>query len=233
MESGFAPIVIDHSSQMRVLRVGANLSGTSLGSAAREFERQAADLRARFPDVVFRFGGQAKEQQDTAMDLMVILFLGVLLTYFIMAAQFESFLAPFVIMFAVPFAFTGSFLALSLVSENFNVLAFLGLIMLVGIVVNNAIVLVDYIGLMRREGMPLHEAVVETARRRLRPILMTSITTMAGVLPLALSSGEGYEMWRPIGVTMVGGLLVSSLVTLVLIPALYVTFERFRARRGG
>lgn len=233
VESGFAPIVIDRSSQMRVLRVGANLSGTSLGSASREFERQAADLRARYPDVVFRFGGQAKEQQDTALDLMVILFLGVLLTYFIMAAQFESFLDPFVIMFAVPFAFTGSFLALSVVGENFNVLAFLGLIMLVGIVVNNAIVLVDYINRMRGEGTPLHEAVVETARRRLRPILMTSITTMAGVLPLALSSGEGYEMWRPIGVTMVGGLLVSSLVTLVLIPSLYVTFERFRVRARG
>ncbi len=230
VESGFAPIVIDHSSQMRVLRVGANLSGTSLGSVAREFERAAKDLRARFPDVVFRFGGQAREQKETALDLIVILFLGVLLTYFIMAAQFESFLDPFVIMFAVPFAFTGSFLALSIAGENFNVLAFLGLIMLVGVVVNNAIVLVDYVNLLRREGMPLYEAVVETARRRLRPILMTTITTLAGVLPLAFAKGEGYEMWRPIGVTMLGGLSVSSLVTLVLIPALYVTFERFRVR---
>lgn len=232
LESGFAPIVIEHSSQLRVLRVAANIAGTSLGTAAREFERRAEEVRAKYPDLVFRFGGQAKEQKETAFDLLVILLLGILLTYFIMAAQFESFLDPFVIMFAVPFAFSGSFVALSIVGENFNLLAFLGLIMLVGIVVNNAIVLVDYLNLLRRQGLPLQEAVLETTRRRLRPILMTTITTIAGVLPLAFAKGEGYEMWRPIGVTIIGGLSVSSLVTLVLVPVLYVSFERFRSTKS-
>ena len=232
IESGFAPIVIEHASQIRVLRVGANLAGTSLGTAAAEFERRAAELRANHPDLIVRFGGQAKEQQETAMDLILILALGVLLTYLIMAAQFESFLDPFVIMFSVPFAFSGSFFALALIGENFTVLAFLGLIMLVGVVVNNAIVLVDFVNLMRQQGLGLHEALIETARRRIRPILMTAITTVFGVLPLAFASGEGYEMWRPIGVTMVGGLLFSTLVTLILVPCLYASFERLRTRES-
>lgn len=230
IESGFAPISIEHSSQVRVLRVGANLSGASLGEVSRLFEEKALTLRSRYPDLTFRLGSQAKEQKETAFDLITILFLGILLTYFIMAAQFESFLDPFVIMFSVPFAFTGSFLALAIVGDHFNLLAFLGVVMLVGIVVNNAIVLVDYVNLMRSQGRALVEAVVETARRRLRPILMTSLTTIIGVIPLATASGEGYEMWRPIGVTLIGGLLVSSLVTLILVPCVYMSTERLRRR---
>jgi HAE1 family hydrophobic/amphiphilic exporter-1 len=223
---GFAPVTIEHSSLLRVIRIGANLANTSLGEASRAFEQKALGLKQKYPDIVFRFGGQAKEQRETGMDLVIILALGILLTYLIMAAQFESFLHPLVIMFSVPFAFSGSFIALSLVGENFNVLAFLGIIMLVGIVVNNAIVLVDYVNLLRSRGMELTEALVETGKRRLRPILMTTITTLVGVLPLALARGEGFELWRPIGITMLGGLTLSSLVTLVLIPAMYEGIEK-------
>lgn len=228
--SGFSPISIDHSSQRRVLRVGANLAGSSLGDVTAAYEQKAGPIRERYPDLVFRYGGQAKEQQDNFVDLMMMLALGIFLTYLIMAAQFESFMDPLVIMFSVPFAFTGTFLALAIRGENFNVLAFLGAIMLVGIVVNNAIVLVDYVNFMRRGGTPLVEAVVETSRRRLRPILMTTITTLFGIIPLAVASGEGSELWRPIGITMLGGLSLSTGVTLVLVPCLYVTFERFRSK---
>ncbi len=228
--SGFSPISIDHSAQRRVLRVGANLGGSSLGDVTREYESKVGPIREKYSDLVFRYGGQAKEQQENFFDMLMMLALGILLTYLVMAAQFESFMDPLVIMFSVPFAFTGTFIALAIRGENFNVLAFLGAIMLVGIVVNNAIVLVDYVNFMRRGGTPLIEAVVETSRRRLRPILMTTITTMFGIIPLAVASGEGSELWRPIGITMVGGLSLSTGVTLVLVPCLYVTFERFRSK---
>lgn len=230
---GFAPETIEHASLLRVIRIGANLANTSLGEASRAFEQKSEVLKQKYPDIVFRFGGQAKEQRETATDLIIILALGILLTYLIMAAQFESFLHPFVIMFSVPFAFSGSFIALSLVGENFNVLAFLGIIMLVGIVVNNAIVLVDYVNLLRSRGMALTEALVETGKRRLRPVLMTTITTLVGVLPLALARGEGFELWRPIGITMLGGLTLSSVVTLVLVPTLYEATERLFSKKGG
>ncbi len=228
--SGFSPISIDHVDQRRVLTVGANTFDRSLGEIAAEFDRRSEDLRHTYDDLTFRWGGEVKQQRENSALLGLVLLIGVLLTYLVMASQFESFLDPFVIMFSVPFAFTGSFLALAASGDNFNVLAFLGLIMLVGIVVNNAIVLIDYINLMRSEGHPLLDAVVETTRRRLRPILMTTITTIIGTVPLALASGEGYELWRPIGVTVVGGLTLSTAVTLVIIPSLYVTFERFRKR---
>lgn len=228
--SGFSPIAIDHAEQRRVLAVGANVFERSLGEIAGDFDAQSTDLRHTYDDLTFRWGGQVKEQRENSALLGLVLLLGVLLTYFIMASQFESFLDPFVIMFSVPFAFTGSFLLLAAMGQNFNVLAFLGLIMLVGIVVNNAIVLIDYINLMRDQGLPLIEAVVETTRRRLRPILMTTLTTAIGTLPLAFASGEGYELWRPIGITVVGGLALSTTVTLIIIPSLYVSFERFRKR---
>ncbi len=228
--SGFSPIAIDHAEQRRVLAVGANVFDRSLGEIAADFDAQSKELKLKYDDLTFRWGGQVKEQRENSALLGLVLLLGVLLTYLIMASQFESFLDPFVIMFSVPFAFTGSFLLLAAMGQNFNVLAFLGLIMLVGIVVNNAIVLIDYIGLLRDQGLPLVEAVVETTRRRLRPILMTTLTTAIGTLPLAFASGEGYELWRPIGITVVGGLTLSTAVTLVIIPSLYVSFERFRKR---
>lgn len=231
VESGFSPISIDHTAQQRVLRVGANLHNASLGSVSAEFDARARELRARYPDLTFRWGGQAKEQRETGKDLAIMLLLGVILTYLIMAGQFESFADPFAIIFSVPFAFSGSFLALALSRSNFSALAFLGLVMLVGIVVNNAIVLVDYVNLMRSQGFRLIEAVVETARRRLRPILMTTITTLFGIAPLAFASGEGSELWKPIGITMLGGLSLSTLVTLVIVPCLYVTIEKIRRKK--
>ena len=150
--------------------------------------------------------------------------------YMVMAAQFESLLDPFIVMFSVPFAWTGVAFGLLLTGVSLSVLAFLGLVMLAGIVVNNAIVLVDYINILRRDGMPLKEAVISGGAKRLRPVLMTTITTLFGMLPLALSKGEGSELWRPLGISMLGGLSLSTFITLVLVPVIYSGFKNKKSK---
>ena len=150
----------------------------------------------------------------------------------IMAAQFESLLDPFIIMFAVPFTFTGVFLGLFLTGVTLSIISFLGIIMLMGIVVNNAIVLISYINILRARGYSMLEAVTAGGKDRLRPVLMTTVTTLAGLLPLALSRGEGSEIWQPLGVTMLGGLTVSTLITMFFVPTLYAIFEA-RIKKNG
>ena len=144
----------------------------------------------------------------------------------VMAAQFESLIDPFIVMFSVPFAFTGVAFGLFFSNVHLGVLSFLGLVMLVGIVVNNAIVLVDYINILRRKGLSMYEAITVGGTNRLRPVLMTTITTLLCMLPLALSQGEGSELWRPLGVSMLGGLTLSTFITLVLIPVLYASLKK-------
>ena len=144
----------------------------------------------------------------------------------VMASQFGSFIDPLIVIFSVPFAFSGVAFGLFLGNVNLGVLSFLGLVMLAGIVVNNAIVLVDYINLLRKRNLSVEEAIVSGAANRLRPILMTTITTLFGMLPLAISKGEGSELWRPLGVSMLGGLSLSTLVTLVLVPVMYMILKR-------
>lgn len=175
------------------------------------------------------FGGDVERQQESFADLGFLLLLAVALVYMVMASQFESFLDPFVVMFSIPFAFVGVVWAFLISNTTLSMTSFLGVIMLMGIVVNNAIVLVDYTNIMRKRGLALEEAVMTAGRRRLRPVLMTAFTTIFGMLPLAVLRYAGSEMWRPLGVAMIGGLLVSTLVTLVLIPTLYTIFEsKFR-----
>ena len=137
----------------------------------------------------------------------------------------ERYAHPFIIMFAVPFTFTGVFLGFLLTMTTLSVITFLGIIMLMGIVVNNAIVLISYINILRARGYSMLEAVTRGGRDRLRPVLMTTITTLAGLLPLALSRGEGSEIWRPLGITMIGGLSISTLVTMLFVPTLYAVVE--------
>jgi HAE1 family hydrophobic/amphiphilic exporter-1 len=143
----------------------------------------------------------------------------------VMAAQFESLLDPFIIMFAVPFTFTGVFLAFLVTGTTLSIITFLGIIMLMGIVVNNAIVLISYINILRGRGYSMLEAVTQGGKDRLRPVLMTTITTLVGLLPLAISRGEGSETWQPLGITMLGGLTVSTLITMLFVPTLYAVFE--------
>jgi HAE1 family hydrophobic/amphiphilic exporter-1 len=143
----------------------------------------------------------------------------------VMASQFESLLDPFIVMFSIPFAFVGVVWAFVISNTTLSMTSFLGVIMLMGIVVNNAIVLVDYTNILRKRGLSVKEAVTTSGKRRLRPVLMTAFTTIFGMLPLAVMQYTGSEVWRPLGVAMIGGLLVSTMVTLVLVPTLYTIFE--------
>ena len=181
--------------------------------------------------------GDYEDQQNMFRDLIMLMVLIIILVYMVMASQFESFLSPLVIMFSVPFAFTGVILGLRLTGTALGVMSMIGIIILLGIVVKNGIVLIDYTILMRERGMGIVDASVTAARSRLRPILMTTLTTVLGMLPMALGTGEGAEMWRSLGMTVCWGLTFSTLITLVLIPAAYCSLasmqERRRARRNN
>jgi len=148
----------------------------------------------------------------------------VVLVFIVMAAQFESMTYPFIIMFSIPFAFSGILMALAISGTTLNVMSMLGGIMLIGIVVKNGIVLIDYTMLCRERGMSALRAAVVAGRSRLRPVLMTTFTTILGMVPMAISQGEGAEMWRPLGVSVIGGLTVSTILTLILVPVLYCSF---------
>lgn len=221
---GTGPLVINHKSQQRLVKVTANLMGISLGEAAEKVKSILKDNPS--PESVdVQLSGQLSEQGDSFNDLYLILVIGILLVYMVMAAQFESFKDPFIIMFAIPFTLVGIILAFLISGLTLSITTFIGVIMLMGIVVNNGIVLVDYINLLRQRGFDLKEAIIEAGRSRMRPVLMTSFTTMLGMLPMALSKGMGREMYSPLGVTIIGGLFVSTIITLVLVPTIYSMFH--------
>ena len=224
----YSPIEIQRRDRQRIIPVGANVEGRALGDVVKDLQERIKNLDIP-PGVEIKFAGQVEEQAKAFSDLFQVLLLGIILTYMIMASQFESLLHPFVIMFSVPFAFTGVVLGLLLFGVPFGLTAFMGLIMLVGIVVNNAIVLVDYTNLLRARGYELYEAITTAGRTRLRPVLMTTLTTILGTLPLAIFRGEGSELWRPLGITMLGGLTFSTLITLILVPTVYSIFEHKKA----
>jgi len=221
---GRGPVVIERKDQARVVYVGANYYGRSLGEVVSDLKEGLA--RMRVPEGIdVKIGGSAKEQAESFRWLGIAFFVGILLVYMVMAAQFESFVDPFVILFSIPFAVTGVIWALLITGKTLSIISLVGMIMLVGIVVNNAIVLVDYINIMRARGFGLREAILVTGPRRLRPVLMTAFTTIFALLPLALRTGEGSELWSPLAVSVIGGLLVSTLITLVFVPVMYSIFE--------
>jgi HAE1 family hydrophobic/amphiphilic exporter-1 len=219
------PLSIEHEEKERVVKVEADLRGRSLGGAIKDVRRSLAEIMMP-RDVRIEIGGTAEQFQESFQTLFLALIVGIVLVYAVMAAQFESFLDPFIIMFAIPFAVTGVFLAFFITRQPLSIMGYVGLIMLTGIVVNNAIVLVDYTNILRRRGKNLMEAVLDAGRRRLRPVLMTTFTTVFGLLPLAISRAEGAELWSPLGISVIGGLLFSTMVTLILVPVLYTIFER-------
>jgi len=186
-------------------------------------------------DIMVNIAGSYEDQQDSFKDMGMLMILILILVYIVMAAQFESFGYPFIIMFSVPFALTGVLAGLAFTGTPLNIMGMLGLLMLFGIVVKNGIVLIDYTILCRERGMGVAEAVVTAGRSRLRPILMTALTTIFGMVPLAVGRGVGAEMWNALGVTVACGLTVSTFVTLFLIPAMFSLSadrkERRRARR--
>jgi len=225
------PVSIRRLNQERVVTVSGGFEGSDLGSVVEHVRESLADLTVPEGFTVF-FGGEFEEQQKAFKQLLIGLLLAVALVYMVMASLFESLLHPLIMLLSVPFAMIGIVLTLLLTGTTLNMNSFLGAIVLVGVVVNNAIILVDYINLLRREGkMDLTAAVIEGGRRRLRPILMTMLTTSLALLPVALGLGEGGEMQSPLARVVIGGLLSSSLITLILIPCLYVSFETFMAKR--
>jgi HAE1 family hydrophobic/amphiphilic exporter-1 len=227
-QRGRGPTEIRHIDGQRVQYITANLeTGVALGDAVERIRARLSDmpLPAGFSIV---FGGAYREQQESQRDFLITLVMALVLVYMVMAGQFERFLDPLIVMFAVPMAAIGVVPTLLLTGTTLNVQSIMGIVMLVGIVVNNAIVLVDYINLKRREdGLDVREAAREAGRTRLRPILMTTSTTVLGLLPLALGLGEGSGMQAALARVVVGGLLASTLVTLFLIPTLYVEATRW------
>jgi len=221
----WSPPNIERKRKERIVTVSTVPSGISLGELATAIrtEINGIDIPS---DMMVVVGGAYEDQQESFMDLGMLLLLSLLLVYLVMASQFESFLTPLVIMFSVPFSFTGVIWALFITNTTLSVIAALGAVLLIGIVVKNGIVLVDYINLMRDRGYEMVEAIALAGRSRLRPVLMTALTTILGMLPLALSIGEGAEIWKPMGITVIGGLLFSTLLTLVIVPVVYMAFMK-------
>ena len=220
------PVRIERMDQERVVTVSADISGRKMSSVLsdiRELLRTVPVPR----DFSIGFGGDYEEQQKSFRELLLSCILALVLVYMVMACQYESLRDPFVVMFSVPLAAIGVILMLFFTGTTFNVQSFIGSIMLGGIVVNNAILLVDHTNLLRRKAsMPLREAIEEAGRRRLRPILMTATTTIFGLVPLALGLGEGGEAQAPMARVVIGGLLSSTFITLIFVPVVYSIFER-------
>ena len=219
----FAPPTIERKDRERIVTVSAVISGAPLGDvvAAGNKVIDKMDLPG---EVTIQISGSYEDQQDSFRDLGTLGILIVILVFIVMAAQFESLTYPFIIMFSLPFAFSGVLMALFFTGSTLSVMSLLGGIMLIGIVVKNGIVLIDYITLCRERGMAVINSVVTSGKSRLRPVLMTTATTVLGMIPMAIGGGQGSEMWSPMAIAVIGGLTVSTVLTLVLIPTLYCVF---------
>ncbi|MHC1654483.1 efflux RND transporter permease subunit [Stenotrophomonas maltophilia] len=219
------PSEIHRADQTRVAVVSANLRDIDLGAAMREVQQMVAE-QPLGAGVGLHIGGQGEELAQAARSLIFAFGLAIFLVYLVMASQFESLLHPFVILFTIPLALVGAILALMLTGKPISVVVFIGLILLVGLVTKNAIILIDKVNQLREAGVAKHEALVEGARSRLRPIIMTTLCTLFGFLPLAVAMGEGAEVRAPMAITVIGGLLVSTLLTLLVIPVVYDLMDR-------
>ncbi len=226
----FQPPQIDRKTRQRVVTVSVTPYNTSLGELAAEIQTAMQKLD-KPAGISIRYAGQFEDQQETFGDMVLLGALIILLVYVVMASQFESMSKPFIIMLgSIPFALSGTVLALWITHTTLDMIGALGVVMLVGIAVKNGIVLVDYINLMRERGYELNEAIKLSGESRLRPVLMTAFTTMLGMIPMAVSSGEGSEMWKPMGIVVIGGLLISTVVTLIVVPIFYAAISRHGER---
>jgi hydrophobe/amphiphile efflux-1 (HAE1) family protein len=233
VERGTGPVVVNRKYLQRIIDVTANVApGKDLGGASAAAQRVLDELPP--PDgFTVRLGGQTEAQAQAFADLTFAAVLAILLVYMVLASQFKSLIDPLVIMFSVPLGVTGVFLALYLTGTTLSVNSFMGIIMMVGIVVSNGVLLVDFANVLRGRGKPLIEATIEAGRTRLRPILMTTIATIVGLIPMALGIGEGSETNLPLARAVIGGLTVSTFFTLFLVPALYTALERFSKKKRG
>ena len=227
----FSPPNIERKSKQRILKVSITpAAGVALGDIAQASQQIIDNLEDVPQDVSLYIGGNYEDQQESFSSLIWLLLLSLMLVYIVMAAQFESFKMPFIIMLAIPFAFTGVILALLLTNTTLSIVAALGAIMLVGIVTKNGIVLIDFINLMRERGIRLYDAIAQACRSRLRPVLMTSLTTILGMVPMAISAGEGSETWRPMGIAVIGGMIFSTIITMLIVPAVYAAMDKSGSR---
>jgi HAE1 family hydrophobic/amphiphilic exporter-1 len=229
VRQGVGPTKIERKDQARYITVSGEVSGRDLGSVAADVRRVLDKLPAPL-GFSYKFAGAEKEKREAFSLLVVAVALGMVLVYMVMASQFESFRDPFIIFLSIPFGIVGVILALALTGQAMSVVSFLAMIMLVGIVVNDGIVLISFIGILRRRGLDVYSAIIEGGRSRLRPVVCTSCTTMLAMTPLALSKGEGSEIWVPFAITIIGGLFVGTVITLVLMPTLYSVFEAGKIR---
>lgn len=216
----FSPPTIERKNRQRIVTIASTVSGTTIDKAVQEINEKMDDMDIP-SNIYVQIGGSYVDQQDSFSDLGTLLLLIIVLVFIVMASQFESFIYPLIIMLSVPFAFSGIILAFVLTGSTLNMMSFVGIIMLVGIVVKNGIVLVDYINLNRGRGMGIIQSVVEGGKSRLRPVLMTTLTTILGMMPMALTNAQGSEMWKPMAITVIGGLTVSTIFTLVIVPTVY------------
>lgn len=223
LEPAEGPAKISHEKQSRRVLISAGVTGTNdIGKVVKDIQLKVADIVEEMPAGYYiDFGGAYKDMQEAFLTLAGALLLAIILVYSVMASQFESLRQPFIVMFTMPLAVIGVMLMLGITGTTLSVASFVGGIILAGIVVNNGIVLIDHMNQLRLEGMVIREAILQAGRDRIRPVLITAITTMGGMLPMAISSGQGSELKSPMALTVIGGLLSGSFLTLIVIPAIY------------
>ncbi len=224
IEQGVGPTKIERKDQARYITVSGEISDRDLGSIVKDVKKVLGSIPAP-PGFGYKFAGAEKERTEAFRLLIIAVGLGMGLVYMVMASQFESLRDPFIIFLSIPFGIVGVIIALALTGQSMSVISFLALIMMVGIVVNDGIVLISFIGILRRRGLSVYSAVVEGGRSRMRPVICTTATTILAMTPLAFSRGEGSEIWVPFAITVIGGLSVGTVITLVLMPVLYSVFE--------
>jgi len=230
IKESWSPPSIERKRKERIVRISFTPYKRSLTDIQNDIQKAITEVQ-KPAGVMVQISGAIKEQMEAFMDLAMLIVVSLILVYLVMASQFESLKMPFIIMFSIPFAFSGVAIALFITHTTLSVISGIGAVLLIGIVVKNAIVLVDFINLMRDRGNELYEAIAISGRSRLRPVLMTSATTILGMLPLALSSGSGSELWSPMGIAVIGGLIFSSFVTMVLVPVVYAIFVKRGERK--
>lgn len=227
----YTPPTIERKDRERIITVSTVVSGVPMSDVVEQ--SQAEIDKMEIPSGVnIELSGSYEDQQDSFKDLLTLAVLIVILVYIVMAAQFESYTYPAIIMTSLMFAFSGVFIILYLSGHTLNVMSMIGAIMLIGIVVKNGIVLIDYISLNRERGLSIRKAVINGGESRLRPVVMTTLTTILGMVPMAVGTGQGAEMWRPMGVAVIGGLTLSTILTLLFVPSLYYIFASVGVRRN-
>ncbi|WP_303408056.1 efflux RND transporter permease subunit, partial [uncultured Muribaculum sp.] len=227
----FTPPTIERKDRQRIITVTAVVADAPMSEIVEKAQVEIDKLELP-SGVNIDISGSYEDQQDSFRDLLMLAVLIVILVYIVMAAQFESYTYPGIIMTSLMFAFSGVFIILYLTGHTLNIMSMIGAIMLIGIVVKNGIVLIDYISLNRERGMSIRTAVVLGGKSRLRPVVMTTLTTILGMVPMAVGTGQGAETWRPMGTAVIGGLTFSTILTLLFVPALYCLFAYVGVKRN-